>query len=66
MVATRHILGGTMSGPDMVQGTEQVGRARQQSSTELLQIALLDQTLHVSLTDVELTVLGQVDSAGKV
>lgn len=47
-----------MSGPDMVQGTEQVGRARQQGSTELLQIALLDQTLHVSLTDVELTVLG--------
>lgn len=55
-----------MSGPGMVQGTEQVGRVRQQSSTELLQIALLDQTLHVSLTDVELTVLGQVDSAGKV
>jgi hypothetical protein len=30
-------------------------------STQLLQIALLNQTLDVSLTDVELTVLGEVD-----
>lgn len=34
------------------------------ASTELLQIALLDQTFDISLANVELTVFGQVDSTG--
>jgi len=35
-------------------------------STEFLQIALLDQTLYVSLADVELTVFGEVDGPGNL
>ena len=36
------------------------------SSTELLQIALLYETLDISLTDVKLAVFGQVDGSGGV